>query len=47
MNALFATRPVSIADGAAIVGVAALFLLVIEAEKLLRGRLRLEQAEGR
>ena len=47
MNALFATRPISIADGAAIVGVAVLFLLVIEAEKLLRGRLRLKQAEGR
>jgi hypothetical protein len=31
----------------AIVGVAALFLLLVEAEKLLRGRLRLEQAEGR
>ena len=47
MNALFETRPVSLADGAAIVAVAALFLLVIEAEKLLRGRLRLKQAEGR
>jgi calcium-translocating P-type ATPase len=47
MNAVFETRPVSLVDGVAIVGVAFLFLLVVEIEKLLRRRVRLEQAEDR
>ena len=47
MNAVFETRPVSLVDGVAIVGVACLFLLVVEIEKLLRRLVRLEQAEGR
>ena len=41
MNRVFATRPLHLADLAAIVAVAALFLAVVEAEKLLRRRLGL------
>ena len=36
LQRLFDTRPVSIADGALIVGIGALLLLVLEAEKWLR-----------
>jgi len=40
MHAIFGTRPVALLDGAAILGVAAMFLLVAEAEKSMRRRLR-------
>jgi calcium-translocating P-type ATPase len=39
MNRVFATRPLPLAEVAAIVAVAALFLGIVEAEKLLRRRL--------
>jgi magnesium-transporting ATPase (P-type) len=41
MQALFATRAVSLADGLAIVGVGVLLLLILEVEKLARRGLRL------
>jgi len=41
MQTLFATRPVSLMDGLAIVGVGVLLLLILEVEKLVRRGLRL------
>jgi magnesium-transporting ATPase (P-type) len=41
MQALFETRPIAIVDGIVIVAAGALFMLVLEAEKVVLRRLRL------